>query len=309
MVPAIKLSDEEKNLIVTMALESGASKLTFLNINDYKSPASPDPQKVVHPDVRSFIVTCYPDLRGSFMCQDYTRSFDYSARDTMCHIVARRIGRYIEDNYDADVVALPFHRPFSVTEKTFRRVVAPVSYRHAAVQSGMGVFGKNTIVITPKWGSMVFFHVLATTLDIDSTPPLEGFNPCEDCTYPCVKNCPANAIVEEDDVWKVLQNRCTKYSQPYDVGNYMRAQLKMLDMTLEEKKQFIQSPHFFNLYQSGMQFLYYRCIECQRGCPVRVPRPQYREKIKIPNNATNLQNPFNPKYDIFKEDFTYANRK
>ena len=306
MIPAIRLSKEEKERITQRAKDLGASQVTYLNIKDYKSPASPDPKLIVHPEIRSFIIMAFPELRGTYMCQNYLRSFGFLGVDTQSLYAGMGVGGFIEENYDADAVILPIHRPFDVTANTFRRVIAPVSFRHAAVQSGMGVFGRNTLVVTPKWGAMVRFGVLATTLEIDSTPPLEGFNPCKGCKYPCVENCPVNAIDEEG---KVLQHRCTKYSQPYDVGNYMRAQLKILDMDSEEKKEFIKSPHFFNLYQAAMGFLFYRCIECQRGCPMERSRPEYAGNIPVPRNATSLENPWDPKYDIFTQSFSYGKKE
>lgn len=306
MIPAIKISKEEKEVITQKAINLGASQVTYLNVKDYHSPDSPNPRLIVHPDIRSFIIMAFAESRGTYMCQNYLRSFAFMGVDTQYLYAGMGISTFIEENYDADVVVLPIHRPFDVTATTLRRVIAPVSFRHAAVQSGMGVFGRNTLVVTPKWGSMVRFGVLATTLEIDSTPPLEDFNPCKDCNYPCVENCPVKAINEEG---KVLQNRCTKYSQPYDVGNYMRAQLRMVDMDNEEKKELLKSPHFFNLYQAGMGFLFYRCIECQRGCPMKVKRPEYAGNIPVPVNATSLENPSAPKYDMFSQSFSYGEKE
>jgi epoxyqueuosine reductase QueG len=248
----------------------------------------------------------FPEVRGSYMCQNYLRSFARLALDSQCLQTTLSLARYIEEIYDADVVMLPFHRPFDVTQKTFRRIIAPVSFRHAALNSGMGVFGRNTLVITPEWGAMVRFGVLATTLDLESTPPLCDFHPCKDCHYPCVENCPGKAFTDDG---RVLQNRCTKHSQPYDVGNYMRSQLAMVDMDQEEKKEFIKSPHFFNLYQAGMGYLFYRCIECTRGCPMRAKRPDYALTISTPINATTLENPWNPNYDIFSQRFSYEEKE
>jgi hypothetical protein len=43
MVPAIKLTEQGKRLIADKALDLGADRVTFLSLNDYHGPASPDP--------------------------------------------------------------------------------------------------------------------------------------------------------------------------------------------------------------------------------------------------------------------------
>lgn len=231
------------------------------------------------------------------MNQSIMRMEAFGAMDTIWEAVEYRLGKFLEDSYDVDVMPVPEHRPFEVTHETWRRVIGPVSIRHLALQSGMGILGRNTLLVHPKWGSMVRFGVLLTTAKVDSDQPLEGFDPCSECSYPCVENCPANAIV--DGI--VKQNRCTRYSQPYDVGNFMRTAMKMTEMDREEIKEFVRTPHFFNLYMASMRYMFYRCIECTRGCPGSKTRQEYAEVIPIPTNATTLANPNGEGYTIFDQ--------
>jgi epoxyqueuosine reductase len=77
--------------------------------------------------------------------------------------------------------------------------------REAAARSGVGFYGKNTLLITRKHGSWVVLGTLVTTAELDPTPPL-GLD-CGSCRL-CIDACPTNAL-EEAGVLDV--NRCLSY--------------------------------------------------------------------------------------------------
>ncbi len=77
--------------------------------------------------------------------------------------------------------------------------------REAAARSGVGFYGKNTMLITRKHGSWVVLGTLVTTVELESTAPL-GLD-CGSCRL-CVDACPTNAL-EEAGVLDV--NRCLSY--------------------------------------------------------------------------------------------------
>jgi epoxyqueuosine reductase len=64
--------------------------------------------------------------------------------------------------------------------------------RAGAVRSGVGFYGKNTMVITRTHGSWVVLGTLVTDVDVESTPPLDL--DCGSCTL-CIDACPTDAIV------------------------------------------------------------------------------------------------------------------
>ena len=77
--------------------------------------------------------------------------------------------------------------------------------REAAARSGVGFYGKNTMLITRKHGSWVVVGALVTTAELESTPPL-GLD-CGSCRL-CIDACPTNAL-DEPGVLDV--NRCLSY--------------------------------------------------------------------------------------------------
>ena len=65
--------------------------------------------------------------------------------------------------------------------------------RAGAVRSGVGFYGKNTMVITRTHGSWVVLGTVVTDVEIESTPPLEL--DCGACRL-CIDACPTDAIVD-----------------------------------------------------------------------------------------------------------------
>jgi epoxyqueuosine reductase len=65
--------------------------------------------------------------------------------------------------------------------------------REAAARSGVGFYGKNTLLITRRFGSWVVLGTLVTTVELEPTPPLDAG--CGSCTR-CIDACPTNALEE-----------------------------------------------------------------------------------------------------------------
>ena len=63
--------------------------------------------------------------------------------------------------------------------------------REGAARSGVGFYGKNTMLITRRHGSWVVLGTLVTTAELESTPPLT--TDCGSCTL-CVDACPTAAL-------------------------------------------------------------------------------------------------------------------
>jgi epoxyqueuosine reductase len=65
--------------------------------------------------------------------------------------------------------------------------------REAAARSGVGFYGKNTMLITRRHGSWVVLGTLVTTVELEPTPPLDAG--CGSCTA-CIDACPTGALDE-----------------------------------------------------------------------------------------------------------------
>lgn len=77
--------------------------------------------------------------------------------------------------------------------KSRRDKVASLSFKLAAYEAGLGVFGRQGIIITPEYGPRVNIGVVLADAPIKTDKPVKDFNPCKGCNT-CVGLCPAKAI-------------------------------------------------------------------------------------------------------------------
>jgi epoxyqueuosine reductase len=66
--------------------------------------------------------------------------------------------------------------------------------KDAAALSGIGIIGRNNLVIHPKWGPRIRLRAILLENEFQATGALEGFSPCETCKVFCQKACPMNAF-------------------------------------------------------------------------------------------------------------------
>jgi epoxyqueuosine reductase len=93
--------------------------------------------------------------------------------------------------------------------------------REAAARSGVGFYGKNTMLITRRHGSWVVLGTLVTTAAVEATPPLEL--DCGSCTL-CIEACPTGAL---DEPGVVDSTKCLSYwtQAPAAIPEDYRAEL------------------------------------------------------------------------------------
>jgi epoxyqueuosine reductase len=77
--------------------------------------------------------------------------------------------------------------------------------REGAARSGVGFYGKNTMLITRKHGSWVVLGTLVTDVEIEPSKPLEL--DCGSCTL-CIEACPTGAL---DEPGVVDSTKCLSY--------------------------------------------------------------------------------------------------
>ena len=77
--------------------------------------------------------------------------------------------------------------------------------REAAARAGVGFYGKNTMLITRRFGSWVVLGTLVTTVDIEPSEPLEL--DCGSCTL-CIEACPTGAL---DEPGTLDATKCLSY--------------------------------------------------------------------------------------------------
>lgn len=167
-----------------------------------------------------------------------------------------------------------------IGEFSFRVFVdsAPVLEKAWAKKSGIGWVGKNSNLITKKYGSFYFLAEIICDLDLVEDSPVTDH--CGSCTK-CIDACPTQAIISD----KIIDgSKCISYA------------------TIELKDQI---PEFF---KDKMDDWMFGCDVCQDVCPWnRFSAPTLEEKFQ-PNSQ--LKNFTKQEWkDITQEVFSSVFRK
>lgn len=114
---------------------------------------------------------------------------------------------------------------------------APVLEKQWAAKSGIGWQGKNSCIISKKYGSFIFLGEIIIDLELEYDKPINEY--CGTCTK-CIDFCPTGAI---EEAYVINSNKCISY------------------LTIEHRNDFDSDVNFdFNNFIFG-------CDICQDVCP------------------------------------------
>ncbi|MCK5593137.1 epoxyqueuosine reductase, partial [Candidatus Bathyarchaeota archaeon] len=86
---------------------------------------------------------------------------------------------------------------------------APGLYlKEAGVLAGLGIIGKNNLLVTEKYGPRIRLRAVNTNASLKPDPVMEGLDYCHECNI-CVEACPANAF----DTGKYDKEACLSYCE------------------------------------------------------------------------------------------------
>jgi epoxyqueuosine reductase QueG len=95
-------------------------------------------------------------------------------------------------------------RSLSFVESSWKRILL----REAAVKAGLGIMGKNNLLVTPRFGPRVRLTAIFTDADIKPDSEIsEDF--CLNCDL-CIKSCPTGALSENG----FSRNKCIAEFDP-----------------------------------------------------------------------------------------------
>jgi epoxyqueuosine reductase len=126
------------------------------------------------------------------------------------------ISFHVSDELEAKGVAsvlIPSADPYDYwdTERNHGRGI--LSLKHAGVLAGLGVLGKNTLLINERFGNMIWVGAILVSIDLEPDP-IASYEGCtSDCTL-CIDSCPQHAL----DGITIDQKLCRERSNSYTDG-------------------------------------------------------------------------------------------
>jgi len=171
-------------------------------------------------DVRSIIsigyrLNCGPIQNLHASRSAYMLEHDYANR----HLdqASQKITRFLEER-GFDAIGFDSGAGFyNEAGKTPERFAGDFSHKHAAVACGLGKFGLNNLVLSPRWGPRIRLSTIITSAQLKYDLPL-GENPCltPECEE-CVKICPVHALdrwkgrYDPEKGWVIEKKKCYDY--------------------------------------------------------------------------------------------------
>lgn len=122
--------------------------------------------------------------------------------------------------------------------------LAPFSHKHAAVRAGLGEFGLNDLVVTPKFGPRMRFMSVITEAELKPDPLLEKKTclgvKCSLCIKKCGTQCLSLSNINyESEIWLNVPSIVDKvkcYSRSRKVGCWGRC-INVCPVSYKAKKQ------------------------------------------------------------------------
>jgi len=113
-------------------------------------------------------------------------SITYNVANRELDQIAFRVARFLQDKgYRA--LQVPASPPYDISSK-----MGDLSHRHAGYLAGLGVFGKNSLLLSPKFGPRIRLVSVITDASLIADEPLD-IDLCKDCDM-CIRACPARAL-------------------------------------------------------------------------------------------------------------------
>ena len=155
--------------------------------------------------------------------------------------------------------AHPFHKFVPLVDNS------PLPERQAAALAGLGLRGKNGLVILPPWGSWLFLATILTDLPLPSAPVPSP--DCIDCGA-CVAACPSKAL----------------RSNGFDLSRCLS------DLTQRKGELTAEEADLLRRHD-----LIWGCDTCQMVCPYNqevptTPLPEFREQLLSTLTAKDVEN-------------------
>ena len=110
-------------------------------------------------------------------------------------------------------VPIPSAEPYEYWDAGRNHGRGILSLKHAGVLAGLGVFGKNTLLINEKFGNMIWLGAILMSIDLEPDP-IASYEGCiSGCTV-CIDSCPQHAL----DGITIDQKLCRERSISYTYG-------------------------------------------------------------------------------------------
>jgi epoxyqueuosine reductase len=258
----------KKNILKLM--EDKVDAIGFASIDRFSdAPEEHHPSRICK-DAKTVIVFGKAIPRGIIHAPEYNLyalQRSYHTAFEYLNQLGLMLSTWIEDQGNYLSVQIPCTFPWIIQNKenSFDRFMNKegvnvgwglISLKHAAVNAGIGAFGKNELVHNPKYGTLLRFGAVVTSIELPADPIITDA-PCKNNCSACIESCPVAALSEERTI---LKRECGRHSGSHVI--YRNSYLHTIQSELGQKLF-----DYELMMNTGAYNYWLNCFECTRVCP------------------------------------------
>jgi epoxyqueuosine reductase len=236
MMPS-RIRQNLSGIIIKKALSLGASLAGITSVDSIRnSPSHQKLQNVRWPSQAKSVVVLALKHDITEPSLDWWDGNHGTAGNRILISITRQLKRWFKKQYGITANDVPYY-----IHK------GGIFLKDSAVCAGLGVIGKNNLVITPDYGPRIRLRALFVNIELEPTTiSIENFQPCTNCEAPCITSCPQKA---------------------FESGSYDR--LLCQKQLEKDETESTMSKDTGTMYYSDVMIKY--CRACELACPVGLP--------------------------------------
>ncbi len=247
------MSEELKNTIAAY-LKDQVTVLGFAPVERFdKAPETHHPERICK-DAKTVVVYGITVPQGMLRSPDYHLYAMHRSYHTVypqIDGIALDLCNFIEATGDALAVPVPSYAPMVFHGMEPWGIL---SLKHAAVNAGLGAFGRNGLVHHPRYGTLLRFGAVVTNAVLPGDEMNDKF-PCPEKCSVCHTSCPAEAFDEAGVFTKLT---C--------LGHTIKHAIYPIALKDEKGLKYIE-----RVINTAGHNYWLDCNECLRVCPNNQP--------------------------------------
>jgi len=180
-------------IIKKKAIQKGADICGVASVSRFENAPKGFHPRDIYPDCRSIIV--FASHFPSSTLQAKTNSPYTFVRNMMVEKIDQ-ISFFLSDELDKDGIVsipIPSAEPYDYWDSERNHGRGILSLKHAGALAGLGVIGKNTLLVNNLFGNMIWLGAILISEELEPDPNVHYKVCSKKCTI-CIDSCPQNAL-------------------------------------------------------------------------------------------------------------------
>lgn len=160
----------------------------------------------------------YPDCRSVIVFASHFSLSTLKARSNSPYTLVRNtlvqkldlISFYLSDELEkvgVTSVPIPSADPYDYWDEKRKHGRGILSLKHAGTLAGLGIIGKNTLLVNDRYGNMIWLGAVLISADL-KPDPIASYKACPEKCSVCLDSCPQGAL----DGTTINQKLCREHS-------------------------------------------------------------------------------------------------